>query len=93
MLGSSALLISLLLKMTPKHWVEKLPVDRFGIDEDQKIRSGTLQATALGAYSGAMGQKIDVDETEMADIVPPEEEGEPVEADEENGNQDGYARG
>jgi len=33
-LGAMALLFSLLLKLTPKKWVEMLPSDRFGINED-----------------------------------------------------------
>jgi len=34
-IGATELLIALLLKYTPQKWVEALPTDRFGINEDE----------------------------------------------------------
>ena len=90
-IGATELLIALLLKYTPQKWVDSLPTDRFGINEDEQLASGTMQGKALSAYNKAMGQPDSVDE-------PEEEETEevalnPTDEDEETEpHPDGYTR-
>lgn len=58
--GASVLGIGLALKLTPQKWVEMLPVDRFGVDEDTVVPKGSLTDKVLGAKA-KLGMDGDVD--------------------------------
>jgi len=56
--GASVLGIGLALKLTPQKWVEMLPVDRFGVDEDTGVPKGSMADRVLEAkrQSGMEGE-------------------------------------
>lgn len=60
--GASVLAIGILLKLTPQAWVEMLPVDRFGVDEDTGVAKGTLADKVLEAKAkSGMEGSVDLD--------------------------------
>jgi magnesium-transporting ATPase (P-type) len=60
--GASVLAIGILLKLTPQAWVEMLPVDRFGVDEDTGVAKGTLADKVLEAKAkSGMEGNVDLD--------------------------------
>lgn len=56
--GASTLAIALLLKLTPKKWVEMLPVDRFGVDEDGAPTADSYAARVTKGYTDATGGSV-----------------------------------
>lgn len=62
--GASVLAIGLVLKLTPESWVSRIPVDRFGVDEDQelsKVAPGGARADQLvNSYTAGMTGEVDV---------------------------------
>lgn len=61
--GASALIAAFILKMTPEHWVEKLPV---GIHEEQVMGAGNAMMRAYESQKNAKVIKEEVAENEKS---------------------------
>lgn len=96
--GASTLAIALLLKLTPKSWVEMLPVDRFGVDEDDVPAGDSYAARFHGGYTAATSGSVadlgvNVGEKEEKAAEEGEEDDDRRAIDEEaEGGHDRYAR-
>lgn len=87
-MSASVLVAAFLLKLTPKAWVEMIPTNRFGVDENKD--AGGMAQRAVGAYQDALKYEVPNPLTEVAKATEDEqpaavEEGETEAVDQEEG--------
>lgn len=97
--GASTLAVALLLKLTPKKWVEMLPVDRFGVDEDEAPRADSYAARVHRGYSDAtggsvaeLGVPIDGADTDKSAVDNGSEDRKAIDEEQPEGGSDNYGR-
>ena len=59
--GATVLAAAYVLKLTPQKWVEMIPIDRFGVDEDAELAEGSMAGRVVGGYRRMTEGEVSLD--------------------------------